>query len=59
MEDLIVAKLVWARELDSERQRRDVAGMVHAAGDALDRAYVADWAKRLGVEDAWRTLTPA
>ena len=56
VEDLILAKLVWARDLDSERQRRDVAGMISVAGDALDRAYVSLWAGRLGVADAWHRL---
>lgn len=56
VEDLIVAKLGWAAQLDSERQLRDVAGMVNAAGTSLDRAYVSTWAHRLGLRDAWDRL---
>jgi len=56
VEDLILAKLVWASETDSERQMRDVAGMVAVAGDALDRAYLASWAGRLGIAESWRRL---
>ena len=56
VEDLILAKLLWARETDSQRQRRDVAGMLGAAGTALDRGYVAGWAERLGVAEDWRLL---
>jgi hypothetical protein len=56
-EDLILAKLAWARETDSERQLRDIAGMVSAAGDDLDRAYVDAWAARLGVGELWRKLS--
>ena len=56
VEDLIVAKLWWARESDSERQRRDVAGMISVAGTALDREYVGKWAERLGVAEDWRRL---
>lgn len=55
-EDLILAKLLWAAQLDSERQLRDVAGMIDAAGSTLDRAYVSAWADRLGVRDAWDRL---
>jgi hypothetical protein len=40
----------------SERQLRDVAGVVAVQGDALDRPYVEGWAKRLGVEDLWRKV---
>jgi hypothetical protein len=56
VEDLIVAKLLWAVETDSERQLRDVSGMIAVAGDALDRTHVTTWAERLGVGEAWRRL---
>ncbi len=56
VEDLILVKLVWATDTDSERQLRDVAGMVAVAGTTLDRTYVAAWADRLGVAEAWRRL---
>jgi hypothetical protein len=59
VEDLVLAKLAWARDLDSERQLRDVAGMVSVSGDALDRAYVTDWAERLGLGEAWRRIASA
>ena len=56
VEDLILAKLGWAAQFDSERQLRDVAGMINAAGSSLDRAYVSAWAQRLGLRDAWDRL---
>lgn len=56
VEDLVLAKLAWARELDSERQLRDVAGMISVAGTALDTAYIERWAGTLGVTEAWRAL---
>jgi hypothetical protein len=52
----MVATLVWAHDTDSERQRRDVSGMVAVSGSALDRSYIATWADRLGVGDMWRQL---
>jgi len=52
VEDVILAKLEWAAETDSERQIRDVAGMVAVSGDALDAAYLTAWAERLGLEAA-------
>lgn len=55
-EDLVLAKLGWAAQLDSERQLRDVAGVVDAIGPALDRAYIRDWADRLGLREAWDRL---
>jgi hypothetical protein len=55
-EDVIVSKLQWARAGGSERQLRDVAGVVAVQGDSLDRGYVESWVKRLGVEDLWRQV---
>jgi hypothetical protein len=56
VEDLILAKLQWGSETGSDRQLRDVAGMVEVAGDQLDRRYVERWAADLGVLEAWRQV---
>jgi len=54
-EDTIVAKLEWSKQSDgSERQRRDVAGILATLGDDLDRPYVEDWVKQLDLGDEWR-----
>ena len=50
-EDVILAKLEWARMSDSERQIRDVAGILRAQGDALETEYVETWASHLDVLD--------
>jgi hypothetical protein len=47
-EDLILSKLVWARDSQSEIQRRDVELLLQ--GDGLDRNYLRMWALRLGVD---------
>jgi hypothetical protein len=52
-EDTIVAKLEWAQAGESERQLRDVAGILEVAGDTLDRAYLARWVSELGLGDVW------
>jgi acetolactate synthase regulatory subunit len=52
VEDVILAKLEWAAETDSERQLRDVAGMLAVAGDTLDVVYLTTWAETLGVESS-------
>jgi hypothetical protein len=53
-EDTIVAKLEWSKQSGgSERQRRDVAGIVATMGDRLDRAYLERCVGELGVEDEW------
>lgn len=52
-EDVILAKLEWYRAGGeaSERQWRDVVGILKAAGPALDHAYLARWAPALHVAD--------
>jgi hypothetical protein len=53
-EDTIVAKLEWSKQSGgSERQRRDVAGIVATIGDQLDRAYVERWVRELALTDEW------
>lgn len=55
-EDTILTKLEWAAMSGSERQLRDVMGIVEVKRGELDQAYIERWAKELGVLDAWRRL---
>jgi hypothetical protein len=50
-EDLILSKLVWAKDSGSEMQLRDVRSLL---GEAFDRTYVEDWARKLGVAELLR-----
>lgn len=53
-EDTIIAKLEWSqRGGGSERQRRDVAGILEMLGSQLDRAYLEAWVRDLGLEAEW------
>lgn len=53
-EDTILAKLEWARASGSERQLRDVAGILSLQAGRLDEAYLARWAAELGVDELLR-----
>ena len=52
-EDTLLAKLEWYRRggESSERQWSDVLGLLRVRAGQLDRAYLAHWAKALGVAD--------
>lgn len=52
-EDTILAKLEWAKLGESERQVRDVIGILEVRGPVLDRAYIESWTAELGVTSLW------
>lgn len=58
IEDMIVVKLEWAAATGSERQLRDVVGMLDVGGYAIDRGYVERWVALLGLVDTWRKVHP-
>jgi hypothetical protein len=45
-EDLILSKLVWARDTGSEMQLRDVRTLID---ESVDWPYLKDWAAKLGI----------
>ena len=52
-EDLILSKLVWARDSDSELQRRDARALVDGT---LDRTYLERWAGELGISESLKQV---
>lgn len=54
-EDTIIAKLEWSKlSGGSERQHRDVAGVLATMKDESDRDYIERWVRELGVEAEWK-----
>lgn len=58
-EDLVVAKLEWAKASDSELQLRDVVAVVQAQGETLDHSYIDRWVEELGLTAQWRRVKAA
>jgi len=52
-EDIVLAKLEWFRAggETSERQWRDILGVLDLQGDRLDLEYLKKWAATLGIRD--------
>jgi hypothetical protein len=56
LEDLVLAKLEWAKFGGSARQLEDVRALLELSGAALDRTYVERWARSLDVEAQWQSV---
>ena len=53
LEDIVLAKLEWAKLGGSARQVEDVRTLLRLAGDALDLEYVKTWIDALGIQNEW------
>ena len=53
-EDTVVAKLEWSKLAGgSQRQRRDVAGIIATVGPSLDHPYIERWVRDLDLSEEW------
>ncbi|MGD1855821.1 MAG: hypothetical protein ACFB2W_16395 [Leptolyngbyaceae cyanobacterium] len=50
-EDVILNKLRWGKRSQSEKQWRDVLGVLKVQGTGLDFDYLQEWAEKLGLGD--------
>jgi len=48
LEDLIISKLNWIQQLESELQKRDIQSLL--ANPAADRGYITKWCKKLNLK---------
>lgn len=56
-EDIILAKLLWFKMSESERQWRDIMSVWQALQDGLDQGYLKTWAARLSIADLFAKIT--
>jgi hypothetical protein len=52
-EDLIISKLLWAKESHSEMQLKDVANLMDTV-DNLDLEYISNWVRELDLEQIYK-----
>ncbi len=53
-EDVIISKLVWRRESQSDKQWRDILGILKVQREKLDYFYLQSWLDRFGLVDDWQ-----
>jgi hypothetical protein len=52
-EDVLLAKLEWAKMGESDRQLIDAAGIIKVQGDTLDMSYIERWVEQLALGQQW------
>ena len=52
-EDVVIAKLEWAKRAQSPRQIEDAAGIIQIRWDALDHPYLEKWIRELELAKEW------
>ena len=55
-EDVIVKKMEFYKEGQSEKHIRDILGVLIMRGDKVDRDYIELWADRMNLSDIWRAI---
>ncbi len=58
-EDVVIAKLEWAKRAQSQRQIEDAAGILRIRSSELDRAYLQHWIRQLDLEERWEAACRA
>ena len=52
-EDLIIAKLDWAKQGESYRQLEDVSSILKIRWESLDHKYIENWVAKLALTSQW------
>ncbi len=53
-EDVIISKLIWRRESQSDKQWRDILGVLKVQQEKLDFGYLQGWIARFELEADWQ-----
>jgi hypothetical protein len=53
-EDIIISKLQWRRRSQSDKQWRDILGILKVQQERLDLAYIDRWTERFQLQEDWR-----
>ncbi|TET52400.1 MAG: hypothetical protein E3J58_00100 [Actinomycetota bacterium] len=53
IEDLIISKLLWARDSHSELQIRDISNLLK---EEVDKKYVDKWVNELGIDNFYKEI---
>lgn len=55
-EDVIIMKMRYYKEGESEKHIRDITSMLKISGDSIDRDYIKNWAHKFDLLDIWKAI---
>jgi hypothetical protein len=55
-EDVIIGKMLYYKEGESEKHMRDMTGILRAGTETLDRSYIEKWAREFGLSEIWQAV---
>ena len=55
-EDVIIMKMRYYKEGESEKHLRDIASILKISGDTIDRDYIEFWANKFNLLDIWKPI---
>ena len=55
-EDIILGKLIYYAEGQSDKHLRDIKGILSVSGDLVNRKEIERWAEKLNVLDIWNMI---
>jgi hypothetical protein len=55
-EDVIIKKMEYYREGGSEKHLRDITVILKISGKSIDRDYISEWVRRLGLREIWDAI---
>jgi len=55
-EDVIIKKMVYYKEGESEKHIRDILGVLRVRAEKVDRAYISDWADQMQLTPIWHEI---
>jgi len=55
-EDVIITKMKYYKEGESEKHLRDITSILKISGDNIDRNYIESWVKKFDLLDIWKAI---
>ena len=55
-EYVILKKLEYYKQGESEKHLRDICSMLRISGETINKEYISEWAEKMGVHEIWKKI---